>query len=323
VTLVAFPAGDRATPLVAAPPRDRTSHRTRAMGGRLEIHVATPAASPAPTELDLQRIARRARAWAAILTRHDDGSQLMRLNADPRPEVPVGPTLAAALAWGREASTLTSGTVDVTLLDARLVAETGEPRTPCAVLAGDWSLMTGEHRRGVVRRAPGLRFDLDGVGKGWIADRALALVPSEGALVDADGDIAVRAAAGDRWEIGVDDPRAEGMVLAVLALAGGVLDARTYGVATSGTSIHRWGPMHDARHHLVDPATGLPARSDVVQATVVAGTAREAEAWAKAIVIRGATVGLGLVERSDALGAIALLDDGRTLALARTSEYLA
>ncbi len=172
-------------------------------------------------------------------------------------------------------------------------------------------------------RPSGLRFDLDGVGKGWLADRALALLHSEGALVDADGDIAMRAAPGDRWEIGVGDPRDDDVVLGVLVLAGGPREARTYGVATSGTSVHRWGPADHRRHHLIDPATGSSAHTNVVQATVVAHTARAAEAWAKAIVIRGAAAGLDMVERSEALGAIVLLDDGRTIALPRTTRYLA
>jgi FAD:protein FMN transferase len=35
-------------------------------------------------------------------------------------------------------------------------------------------------------------------------------------------------------------------------------------------------------HHLIDPATGSPARTDVVRATVFAATAAEAEALATA-----------------------------------------
>jgi thiamine biosynthesis lipoprotein len=232
--------------------------------------------------------------------------------------------------------------VDVALLDARLAAELGDEAAagagavgiagtsgaaanPGGVRAagrGAWSLTVGRHRSGVVARPPGLRFDLDGVGKGWIADRALAVLGPAGAIVDADGDIAVRAAPGDAWEVAVGDPRDDTRALAVLALPGGPF-GRSFGVASSGTSVHHWGPAGARRHHLIDPATGAPARTDVVQATVIATTAREAEAYAKAIVIRGAAAGLDLVERSGAGGAIVLLEDGRTVALPRTTRYLA
>jgi len=55
------------------------------------------------------------------------------------------------------------------------------------------------------------------------------------------------------------------------------------------TSIHRW-QMADGRasHHLIDRRTGRPADTDVVQATVIAPTAREAEMIAKSAVILGA-----------------------------------
>jgi thiamine biosynthesis lipoprotein ApbE len=187
-----------------------------------------------------------------------------------------------------------------------------------------WELVPGgRHRSAVVARAPGVRLDLDGVAKGWLADRALALLRWPGALVDADGDIAIRCAPGDAWEIGIGDPRDDDALLAILRLPGGLPGEGRYGVATSGTSVHRWGDASDARHHLIDPATGVSARSDVVQATVIAHTAREAEAYAKLIVIRGAAAGLGFVEHADALGAVALLDSGRTVALPRTSRFLA
>jgi len=323
-----MPPADTPTPSPA-----RLVHRTRAMGGRLEIHVAAPASDAFAAQQEMRRVSARVGAWAALLTRHEPTSRLMRLNADPRPRVAVGPTLAAALRWAGEASDLTGGAVDVSLLEARLRAEEGSLSEGAATDSRASALLRGErawelsvdrrHRSGTVTRAPGVRFDLDGVAKGWLADRALARLRWPGALVDADGDIAVRAAPGEPWEIGIGDPRDDDAILGTLALPGGLVAARTYGVATSGTSVHRWGPESAARHHLIHPATGAPARSDVVQATVVAASAGEAEAYAKTIVILGAAAGLHLVERSDALGAVVLLDDGRTIALPRTSRFLA
>jgi len=303
------------------------------MGGRLEIHVDAPAPDAAAAEREMRRVAARVHAWAAMLTRHEPTSQLMRLNGDPRSRVAVRPTLAAALRWALDAGDLTGGVVDASLLDARLRAQqeivtgsaaVGPPVSEPLRDARRWDLSAGgRHRSGVVARAPGVRLDLDGVAKGWLADRALARLHWPGALVDADGDIAVRAAVGEPWEVGIGDPRDDEALLGILTLSGGLLGPRAYGVATSGTSVHRWGTESAARHHLIHPATGAPAHSDVVQATVVARSAREAEAYAKTIVILGAAAGLDLVERSDALGAVVLLDNGQTIALPRTSRFLA
>ena len=299
------------------------------MGGRLGIHVAHAAGDADAAARDARLVAGRVRAWSRILTRHDPTSPLMRLNADPRVTVPVRPTLAAALPLGRRAGESTGGLVDATRLAERLAAESGTPqpagssRATMAEVAS--RLDAGEPRSSTVTRSPGTSFDLDGVGKGWLADRALRLLDRyPGAVVDADGDIAVHIAPGDPWEIGVEDPRGPADLLAVIVLTaepdGPGRGRRTWGVATSGTSVHRFGPH---THHLIDPRTGRPAVTDVVQATVLASGAAAAEAFAKSAVILGSAAGLDFLDRAGVAGAIVLHEDGRALALPRTSAFLA
>ena len=332
-------------PVAAAADGVPVRYATTAMGGRLVLRVSVRAGSDAGAARDLEVAARRVRAWASLLTRHAADSALLRLDRDPRGDVPVGPTLAAVLAWAQDAGAATGGIVDAALLEERLAAEglvAGWPaggagalgdaiaaphgRHPLAAPAPGrtWSIMPGlPHGAATVSRAPGTRFDLDGVAKGWIADRALRVLDRHpGAIVDADGDIAIRPAPGERVDVGVGDPRAVGAQLAVLSLASGP-GRRTWGVATSGTSVHRWPTRDGEAHHLIDPHTRRPAATDVVQATVVAGTAREAEAFAKSAVILGSAEGLALLDRAGVRGAIVLLRDGRVLALPRTMELLA
>ncbi len=248
------------------------------MGGRLGIHLATAPGDADAAGRDARRVAGRVRAWAGQITRHDPASPLMRLNGDARVRVPVSPTLGAALSWAADAATMTDGLVDVTRLDERLAAESGSARRVRAASGPDesstraWRVERANPRRAAVTRPRGMRFDLDGVGKGWLADRALRLLERHpGAVVDADGDVALRIAPGDRWEIGVADPRGPDDLLAVIVLAdepgAPARGRRTWGVATSGTTIHRFGADS---HHLIDPRTGLPASTDVVQATVLA-----------------------------------------------------
>ena len=314
---------------VPGPTLVHTVHAARAMGGRLSIHLATRAEHAEVAARDAGRVVGRVLAWSRLITRHDPESPLMRLNGDPRATVPVRPTLAAALAWADDAGRMTGGLVDVTRLAERLAAESAAGAVGSAGAAAPrppgWRLDAGGPRRTTVTRTPGTGFDLDGVGKGWIADRALHLLDRHpGAMVDADGDVAVRVAPGDRWEIGVEDPRGVDDLLAVIVLADEPgapgRGRRTWGVATSGTSVHRFGP--DA-HHLIDPRTGRPAATDVVQATVLASGAAAAEAFAKGAVILGSAAGLDFLDRAGVAGAILLLEDGRVLALPRTSAFLA
>ena len=296
---------------------------TPSMGGQLAIHLDAAGRDDA-AERDERRVIARIDRWAARLTRHTHTSDLALLNADPGGSVPVKPTLAAALLAGIVAAETSEGFADITLLDARLRAE-GLRDLAAASRISEWQVVRRRRGAAVVRRPPGLHFDLGGVGKGWIADRALALLePWRSAVVDADGDLAVLCAPGKRWEVGIDDPRQSNSQLAVLRLEARADGAPTrWGVATSGTSIHRWNVDGTTNHHLIDPRTGLPAVTDVVQATVVAGSALRAEALAKAAVIAGSVEGFALLERAHVLGAVLLSTSGKVQALPVTLPLMA
>jgi len=241
---------------------------------------------------------------------------------------PVRPTLAAVMDWGREAQGLSDGIVDIALLDARLEAEgIGSTPTSSALAspaARRWSMARGPRRTDVLRPV-GLTFDLDGVAKGWLADRALrrlAAYPS--AVVDADGDIAIRLGPGRRMRFGVADPRTTGAMLVELELCGPTTGiAAAFGLATSGTSVHRWTVAGRPSHHLIDPRTGRPARTDLVQATILAGSAREAEAIAKTAVIIGSESALEGLDRHGVHAAILLTDRGELLVTPSTMGWLA
>ncbi len=291
-----------------------------AMGGSVRLHVACRPDRAGRADRDLQFVAARIEAWARRLTRFNPDSDLCALNRQPgAPHTSVRPTLCAVLRRSQSVAERTEGIVDVGLLAARLAAEDGSdpPPTPAR-----WTLRS-QGRGGVVHREGPVRFDLDGVGKGWIADRALALLSGyPAALVDADGDIAVRLDAAHPWQLAVADPRHDDEDLAILVLEASRRMGRL-GVATSGTSVHRWPHASGGRHHLIDPRTGRPAVTDVVQATVVAESALAAESLAKAIVISGSQEGLDLAERAGSLAEVLLLDDGQIIASPRTLEWLA
>ena len=277
------------------------------MGGRVAIQLRAAPVSDAgidPADRVLDRVA----SWASRLTRFDPGSELSRLNAAAGVSVQVGPTIAAVLDWAREAEGRTGGLVDIAMLDARLAAEAGVSSAPPPAPARRWS-MHRLPRGAIVERPPGLRFDLDGIAKGWLADRALALAPGRSAMVDADGDIAARVAPGDSWAIGVADPADPDDLLAVVRLtaSGSPLVA---GLATSGTSVHRWDGPTGSAHHLIDPATWRSATTDVVQATVLASSARLAECFAKGAVIAGATHAFEVASRPGVFGILVLTDTG-------------
>lgn len=323
--------GDWERPLVAV---------TRPMmGGSVAIHLASiravAEASETADRREATRVLERMAAWSERLTRFSVRSDLSRLNASPIERVPVRPTLAMLLDWGRAAEAMTDGVVDIAMLDARLSAEGLRAPWPGAASAARaassprsaasrrWSVERGT-RWSYVRRPDGVHFDLDGVAKGWLADRALARLRGRTAIVDADGDIAVRVVGADPVHLGIADPRRPGRHLAVLALrAADDAGATTFGLATSGTSVHRWSVDGRPTHHLIDPLTGRPAVTDVVQATVLCGSAREAEVLAKTAVIEGAEAAFDRLAGPSVLAAILLTETGEVLATPATHRWLA
>ena len=105
---------------------------------------------------------------------------------------------------------------------------------------------------GWARLATGCAIDLGGVGKGWLADRCAERF--DNAAINLGGDL--RAQGGG--------PDAAGWVVSLCD--GRVVTIRDAGVATSGTSGRRW----PGGHHLIDPRTAVPARTDVAAVSVVA-----------------------------------------------------
>ncbi len=323
--------------MVTALPGQVTADASRRlMGGTVSVHLrdagsaglgaeAVPPARAADAVLD------RLAAWAHRLSRFEPDSDLSRLNASTRTQIVVGPTMTAVLDWARVAEAVTDGLVDVSMLDARLAAEDGTRIRRPAGASRRWSLARGP-RGAVLRRARGVRFDLDGVAKGWLVDRALAIAPGGTALVDGDGDIAARVAFGDELLLGVADPRDEDGTLAVVRLVGDRTAAGAerstacssgYGLATSGTSVHRWVHGTLTGHHLIDPATWQPGDTDVVQATVLAATARMAEAAAKAVVLAGSDGAPTVLHRTGAHGALLLTTSGEVRATPGMLSWLA
>lgn len=328
-------------PAVVAPPArtfdavngadGTTSIHADLMGGRVSIHVR-PSHPPLPAgpvgdqgPRDALRVIRRISSWAGRLTRFNADSELSRLNADPAGLAPIGPTLAAVLATAQAAGRATNGIVDPTVLPARIAAEYPDARPPAPRPADrSWQIEPG--RRGsVVRRSPGTSFDLGGVAKGWIADRAVAALSGYPAvLVDADGDLAIALAFDETWRIGVADPRTHGQNLATVELRG--LDPagrQRFGLATSGTSIHRWSHDGHRSHHLIDPRLGSPAVTDIIQATVLAESATAAEAAAKTIVILGSSRTEAMLSQPGVWACLLLTESGRVLASPSALRWLA
>lgn len=128
-------------------------------------------------------------------------------------------------------------------------------------------LLEVRHRE--ARMVKGTAIDLGGIAKGWMADR-LAEHLGDNVLVNLCGDLFARGGgeAGEGWPVGFGDR---------------TILLKDMGAATSGTTKRAW----PGGHHLIDPRTSRPARTDLSEVSVLASSAADAEIYAKVALLLG------------------------------------
>lgn len=241
-------------------------HAFRAMGTDVELLLdAQPGAANRSlmrrSEAEVERLEQ-------LLSRFRADSELSELNR--RGAMRCGPDLVRVVELAVEARERTNGLFDPTVHDAvvaagydrsfellRDVTTDGLPRR----CGGDVRVEAD-----VVSLGRGVRLDLGGIAKGYTADRVAEMLATAGpCLVSLGGDLTVRSG---RWPVAVTDDL-------TLELTAGAL-------ATTGRDRRRWRRDGVEAHHVIDPATGLPAATEVVRATAFADTAAGAEVLATA-----------------------------------------
>jgi thiamine biosynthesis lipoprotein len=255
-------------------------------------------------------------SWHQRFSRFIPDSELSSLNADPRDEVPVSPLMARFARAVVQAGAISGGLVDATMIDeiesagydGRLRArmplamalQLAPPRAP-ARPASDarWRQIHVDMITNTISRPPGVKLDSGGIAKGLFADvLAEELAGHEAFAVNCGGDIHLGGRAGLERPIRVESPF-DGRLLHTFQLA-------RAGVATSGIGRRSW--LQDARpaHHLLDPASGRPAFTGVVQVTALAPSAALAEVRAKAAILGGPELAHARLPH----GGVVVYDDG-------------
>jgi thiamine biosynthesis lipoprotein len=113
-------------------------------------------------------------------------------------------------------------------------------------------------------------------------------------LVSLGGDIAVAGPApAGGWRIRVTDDHAAGP-----GAPGQTVAITSGGLATSSTTVRAWPRDGQRMHHIVDPATGQPARGCWRTVSVAAGSCVDANAASTAAIVLGAAAAEWLRDRS-------------------------
>jgi len=216
------------------------------------------------------------RELGARLTRFAPGSELAHLNAAAGHWADVSPEMESLLHESLRAFELSTGLVNVAVLRSMLAIGYTQPLSKGQTAATLDSALplpplpaVLEIRPGRARLEPGCGIDLGGIAKGWMADRLCEQLGGD-SVANLGGDLRASGPGphGDGWPVG---------------LAGVTVMLRDQGAATSSVRRRRWGELH----HLIDPRTGLPARTGLEEVSVVAITGVEAEVIAKTALLAG------------------------------------
>jgi FAD:protein FMN transferase len=271
------------------------SARWEALGTTVVLRLTEPAA----LALARARVAAELDVIDRACSRFRVDSELSRVNARAGRPVRVSPLLIEALELALGAAELTGGDVDPTVgralelagydRDWRLLsAPRGEPDPPTVTLRtrAGWQTVELDLTACTIRIPAGVRLDLGATAKAWAADRAAAAAQAEigcgGVLLSLGGDIATCGPApSGGWRIRVTDdhrsaPSAPGQTVSI----------RSGGLATSSTAARRWSHEGHTMHHIIDPASGAPARTPWRTVSVAAADCAQANIAATAALVR-------------------------------------
>jgi thiamine biosynthesis lipoprotein len=237
--------------------------------------------------------------------------------------VSVDSELAVILSTGLKVSLASSGAFDPTL--GEIVALWGfDSDRPHLPEADDIAEALGKAGYKRLLLAPSSRdgspiwLDLGGVAKGYAVDEAVKVLRKRavgGGIVNAGGDLRTFGLkpGGKLWKIGVQDPDHPQELAGVLTL-------REAAVATSGDYQRYFEEGGVRYHHILDPATGHPARSGLRGTTVIAPDCALADALATAAFVLGPEKGLKLLEDWEDVEGVLIAEGGEILTTSGIGE---
>jgi len=236
----------------------------------------------------LDRAQERVEELEALLSVTGPDSEIYVLNhsgeAALSPE--TGPLLSAAL----ELCARTDGALDISTYPVLRTwgFTTGEYAVPSEdAIAGllplvDYTRVTVDGNRASLPQ--GMEIDLGSVAKGYTGDVLSELLTASGvvsAILDLGGNIQTIGSKpdGSPWRVGVRDPEGGGSL--------GVVETAGQAVVTSG-GYERYFEEDGVRYwHILDPATGAPARSGLASVTVVGDRGLTCDGLSTALFVMG------------------------------------
>jgi thiamine biosynthesis lipoprotein len=264
---------------------------------------------------------------AATMSNWSADSELSRLNgaAARGPYRIEDEALASCLQAALDGAARTDGAFDPTV--GPLMTAWGfrpkAPRVPSEAAIAEALERVGAGRvrydaasRTVRFERPGMEIDLGGIAKGCALDEARHAIGPRDARLSVDLDLGGQWAylGGGTRVTAIADPAARDRIL------GEVEAQASDSVATSSDSENHFETEGKTYGHVMDPRTGRPSESDVIQATVLDPSATTAEVLGKALMVAGSGRAAEILRRFPRARAVLIVREGdRLVVLASAS----
>jgi len=284
------------------------------MGNRFEITVVATDESWAQEKINLA-IAEISRI-EKLLTTFDPNSQTNKINQQAGVRaVKVDREVYDLIKRSIKISNLTDGAFDITYgsIDKSLWNfDKSMTALPDPVVAKSMiqlinyrNIILNEAGSSVMLKEKGMRIGFGGIGKGYAAEMAKALLKREGVksgIVNASGDLTTWGLQANNkpWTIGIANPDNAHLPFSYM-------NVTDMAVATSG-NYEKYVTINGKKYsHTINPKTGLPV-TGIKSVTIISPNAEIADAMATPVTIMGVKAGINLINQVHQLGCI-IIDD--------------
>jgi thiamine biosynthesis lipoprotein len=280
------------------------------MGNRFEISVVGD--DPVWANECIEEAVEEIRRIEKLFTTFNESSQtnLINRNAGVAP-VHVDNEVFELIRRSKKISGITQGAFDISYgsvdkrlwnFDKNMIALPDQKVAKQLVRLINYKNIILDERNGTVfLKEKGMRIGFGGIGKGYAAECAKALLQKKGiksGIVNAAGDLTAWGYQpdGKPWTIGIADPNASREIFSHMNIT-------NTSVATSG-NYEKFVTIDGKKYsHTIDPKTGLPV-TGIKSVTIICSNAEIADAMATPVMIMGIKAGIDMVNQVKGLACI-------------------
>lgn len=272
----------------------------------------------------MDRISERCRFFEDRFSRTKEGSDIWNINQAHGAPVEVSEETARCIEASLAYSEASGGLFDISIGAVSSLWDFVEGIKPDddaikeAVKHVDYRTISVDGTT-VTLTDPDAMLDLGGIAKGFITDDLVSMLREAGcksAMLSLGGNVYVLGESfrGDDWNVGVQDPN--GAANDVIAS----IPARNKSLVTSGLYERSFTVDDVLYHHILDPRTGYPAKTDLASASIVSGSSTDGDAYSTTLFLMGHDKAMDLLNSDERFSGL-LVDMNDTATASNGSRF--